>query len=87
MEKDNMQFYMLKDGTTKDDEGWLEMKTVNDIFQVAKTLSEEDRQKLIKEFANGIDVMVSMFQVASELSDDIINPDEIEMQAFNWIND
>ncbi len=53
MKKVSMEIFVIKEGTTTDDEGWIEMKTVNDIFQVYKILNEKDRKKMLKEFYTG----------------------------------
>lgn len=79
-----LEFHMIKKGTENEPKNWLEMSSVNDIFQQALLLNKEERKKLYYEFAESLELSVSSIKACEE---DIKDLTEIKLDVFRWCND
>lgn len=75
---------IIKKGTDPKLETWIEMFTVDDIFQQALLLNKKDRKKLFKEFSMTTEQSVKY----KKACDKLINKDSgLKMDGFKWCND
>ena len=79
-----MEISMIKKGTEGDLKNWIEMKTVNDIYQQALLLNKKDRKKLFKEFGKMNEASV----LYKKECDSLIGSDsKLECKVFKWCKD
>ena len=82
--KHSFSLSLIKKGTDPELKTWVEMKTVNDIFEQACKLNKKQRKKMFKEFANMNEVSV----LYKKACDDLINDDsKIKVESFKWCDD
>lgn len=67
-----------------------EIRTIAELFAVAKKLSDKDRKKLLRELAEGVEIAVHMDKVvmgvAEAVSETELGSDAIILK-FTWYND
>jgi len=75
---------LIKKGTDPDLETWVEMFTVNDIFQQALLLNKKERKKMFRELRLLTEQSVAYKKACDKL---IKRDSKLEIPSFRWCND
>ena len=59
---------------------WHKLKTVNEIYQLACSLSEKDCSKMLDDFKEAIELAVSMRKACGDVEEN----NELKLECFRW---
>lgn len=81
----NASTHIIKNGVDPNKEEWHIIKNINEFFQLARTLSKRERDKLFEDFKGTIEVAILQYEKTECVSGDK-EREIFTMKAFGWSN-